>query len=84
MFRNCDVYRNQFAVAAAALLLGMPIGAAYAGSFKVLHTFQPGNSDGGMPQAGLTLDKSGNLYSSTVEGGSMSADVMTLAGVTGV
>jgi uncharacterized repeat protein (TIGR03803 family) len=35
----------------------------------VLHSFT-GGSDGAMPEAGLIMDKAGNLYSTTTEGGS--------------
>ncbi|MFZ0687743.1 MAG: choice-of-anchor tandem repeat GloVer-containing protein [Terriglobales bacterium] len=35
----------------------------------ILHTFT-GGADGGRPEAGLVMDKSGNLYGVTIEGGS--------------
>jgi uncharacterized repeat protein (TIGR03803 family) len=37
-------------------------------SFKVIYSFAGGN-DGGVPVYGLTFDKTGNLYSTTYEGG---------------
>lgn len=37
------------------------------GKFAVLHIFT--GTDGGNPQAGLTLDAAGNLYGTTLEGG---------------
>lgn len=37
-------------------------------TFTVLHTFA-GGSDGAVPQGGLLLDKSGNLFGTTAEGG---------------
>ncbi|MBV9692560.1 MAG: hypothetical protein JO261_02560 [Alphaproteobacteria bacterium] len=39
------------------------------GSEKVLYTFT-GGSDGGNPKAGLIIDKAGNLYGTTLYGGS--------------
>jgi len=41
--------------------------AAPASIFSVLHTF--GESDGAAPEAGLTMDRSGNLYGTTDAGG---------------
>ena len=38
------------------------------GVFTVLHTFA-GGTDGALPQAGLLIDKSGNLFGSTAVGG---------------
>jgi uncharacterized repeat protein (TIGR03803 family) len=38
------------------------------GTFTVLHTFA-GGSDGGQPEAGLIIDKTGNLYGTTYIGG---------------
>ncbi|HEX9159055.1 MAG TPA: choice-of-anchor tandem repeat GloVer-containing protein, partial [Rhizomicrobium sp.] len=43
------------------------------GTETVLHAFS-GGSDGGYPQAGLLLDKTGNLYGTTVSGGSGCSD----------
>jgi uncharacterized repeat protein (TIGR03803 family) len=39
------------------------------GTVTVLHSFQLGRKDGWWPKAGLVLDASGNLYSTTFEGG---------------
>jgi uncharacterized repeat protein (TIGR03803 family) len=36
---------------------------------KVLHSFDPNNNDGLVPEAGLTFDMAGNLYGTTVVGG---------------
>jgi uncharacterized repeat protein (TIGR03803 family) len=44
---------------------------AQAQTYKVLHTFT-GGTDGTFPYAGLTLDKAGNLYGTTSQGGSPS------------
>jgi uncharacterized repeat protein (TIGR03803 family) len=43
-----------------------------------LYTFT-GGSDGGVPQAGLTIDSSGNLYGTTYQGGSGSGVVFELS-----
>ena len=45
----------------------LPIGAA-AQSFRVIHNFTGGN-DGSNPQAGVTLDRAGNLYGTASFGG---------------
>src|ERR1019366_8128635 len=37
---------------------------------KVLHGFRPANTDGNNPYAGLVIDSSGDLYGTTVNGGS--------------
>lgn len=42
--------------------------AAHAQNFQVLHTFT-GGQDGGAPDAGLTLDRAGNLYGTAEYGG---------------
>jgi uncharacterized repeat protein (TIGR03803 family) len=41
---------------------------ARTGTFTVLHTFA-GGADGAIPQGGLLLDKTGNLFGSALEGG---------------
>ncbi|MGD0190525.1 MAG: choice-of-anchor tandem repeat GloVer-containing protein [Rhizomicrobium sp.] len=43
---------------------------AASGSETILHSFSRGTSDGFQPWAGLVMDKSGNLYGTTVYGGS--------------
>lgn len=50
--------------------------AAQAGQFKVLHEFK-GNFDGSTPVAGLIQDSSGNLYGTTLGGGSNNNNVCT-------
>jgi uncharacterized repeat protein (TIGR03803 family) len=40
------------------------------GTEKVLYSFQGGPNDGALPVAGLTIDKTGNLYGTTSAGGS--------------
>jgi len=47
---------------------------AWTQTFKVLHNFGPINNDGFAPDAGLILDGNGNLYGTTVEGGSECGD----------
>jgi uncharacterized repeat protein (TIGR03803 family) len=58
-------------LAALALLLAMA-GApgAQAQTFTLLHTFAVDLGDGGQPVAGLLIDASGNLYGTTMIGGS--------------
>jgi len=40
-----------------------------AGKETILHSFGPGNYDGGNPMGGLVTDKNGNLYGTTYSGG---------------
>src|ERR1039458_751202 len=47
-------------------LLAVP--AAQAQTYKVIHNFT-GGADGGDPQAGLAVDRAGNLYGTASEGG---------------
>jgi uncharacterized repeat protein (TIGR03803 family) len=47
------------------------------GTFSVLHTFTTG-SDGEFPYSALLLDSAGNLYGSTVNGGSQSSNFGTV------
>jgi uncharacterized repeat protein (TIGR03803 family) len=52
-------------VCALAILAARP---AQTQTFTVLHNFSNGG-DGGSPYAGLTMDRAGNLYGTTCEGG---------------
>ena len=45
---------------------------AHAQTFKVIHTFT-GGADGAIPDAGLTMDRAGNLYGTASAGGSYGA-----------
>lgn len=63
-------------LATAALALAIAIAlalavtqSAQAQTFTVLHTFS-GGSDGAHPEVGLTMDRAGNLYGTTTDGGS--------------
>jgi len=38
------------------------------GAFSVIHTFEDNFIDGGMPNTGLAIDRSGNLYGGTIAG----------------
>ncbi len=55
------------AAVALALVSGMPM-LGFASSFKVLHTFNS-STDGAGPRGALILDKAGNVYGTTLNGG---------------
>ncbi len=50
---------------------------AYDASDTILHTFDASEGDGGVPLAGLITDSAGNLYGTTVRGGSSANCVAT-------
>ncbi len=56
------------ALAMALALTVVPTPAAHAQTFTVLHNFTDGQ-DGANPETGLTMDKAGNLYGTTIHGG---------------
>ena len=59
------------ATAALAMALALTVvatPAAHAQTFTVLHNFTNGQ-DGANPEAGLTMDKAGNLYGTAFYGG---------------
>jgi uncharacterized repeat protein (TIGR03803 family) len=61
-------FRLAIAVAAVILLGALTISPAAAQTFAVLHAFT-GQGDGADPLSGLTLDRGGNLYGTTYNGG---------------
>ena len=63
---------NSTAALTLAIVLGLTIvvnGSAQAQTFDVLHSFT-GSADGASPGAGLTMDRGGNFYGTTENGGS--------------
>jgi uncharacterized repeat protein (TIGR03803 family) len=56
-------------LAVLAMALMLPRGAGAASKYKVLYRFK-GSPDGAAPAAGLVFDAAGNLYGTTVAGGS--------------
>jgi uncharacterized repeat protein (TIGR03803 family) len=62
-------------------MAAMPIQSVHAQTYKVLYNFT-GGQDGGVPQAGVTIDRGGNLYGTTsggfVNGGSQAGAVFKL------
>src|SRR5271166_4562108 len=56
------------ALAMALALTVVPTPAAHAQTFTILHSFTNGQ-DGAHPEAGLTMDKAGNLYGTAFYGG---------------
>ena len=50
------------------LMVVLPVSAARAQNYSVLHSFQR-TGDGAVPLAGLTMDRSGNLFGTASEGG---------------
>ncbi len=63
---------------AIAILFALAAIAAQAQTFTVLHNFS-GNEDGNTPYAGLTMDRAGNLYGTTLYGGDCCGVVFKLA-----
>ncbi len=61
-------WRSAGATQALAMLAATVV-AADAQTFTVLHTFTGGGGEGANPYAGLILDKAGNLYGTTLNGG---------------
>ena len=43
---------------------------------KILHSFGPGGIDGAFPYSSLTLDRSGNVYGTTINGGSNNVGIV--------
>ncbi len=65
-------------VLAMLCVLTMLATAGLAQTFSVLHTFT-GGSDGGNPTSGLTMDREGSLYGTTLDGGLGYGTVFKLA-----
>jgi uncharacterized repeat protein (TIGR03803 family) len=61
-------FRMSVILAVLAMVLMLPAGGAAASKYKVLHRFR-GPGDGQGPYGGLILDEAGNLYGTTVGGG---------------
>jgi len=66
--RTLDVFSKYMLVGAAALAAFASLDTAHARDFGVLYSFT-GGSDGAFPEAGLMKDKAGNLYGTTLQGG---------------
>jgi len=65
----CSLRAPSFALALALALITVIMQPAQAQSFVPLHPFT-GGQDGGIPYAGVSIDRAGNLYGTTYEGGS--------------
>jgi uncharacterized repeat protein (TIGR03803 family) len=61
--------RSAFAFLFLAVTVFAPVPRAFAQQESILHNFNPGSKDGVNPQANLIFDASGNLYSTTFNGG---------------
>ncbi len=76
--RSCASCGELFRVPALGVLLGLaamtaaPV-AAWAQGYTLLYSFQCGPNDGEYPEAGLVSDATGNLYGTTVAGGTYSS-----------
>lgn len=63
--------QHAFAKLASILLFALAMvtmPSAHAQTYHILHSFT-GAGDGGYPQAGVTIDRAGNLYGTTASGG---------------
>jgi len=76
MSRNLNIFSKCILGCGLALAVLAPFDSADAGSFKVLHSFAGTPTDGGNPLAGLIMDKLGNLYGTTQNGGAAGAGVV--------
>jgi hypothetical protein len=78
-FRSPLATRTMLAALAFALALTVANTAASAQTYRVLYNFT-GQSDGGNPMAGVTLDQAGNLYGTTYDGGSTNCNAYHYVG----
>ncbi|MFZ0793989.1 MAG: choice-of-anchor tandem repeat GloVer-containing protein [Candidatus Korobacteraceae bacterium] len=68
--RNCLTYLwMTIAATVIATLLVLAATSVHAQTFTVLHSFS--RTDGWFPDAGLTIDRAGNLYGTTADGGTL-------------
>ncbi len=79
---NRSVRRAVFALALACVLVTIPAPSAQAQTLTVLHNFT-GGVDGANPDAGLTMDRAGNLYGTTSGGEDDSGSVFKLTHTNG-
>ncbi len=66
---GCSSQRLSFAASAIVVVLGLSL-LSSAQTITILHAFS-GPNDGSLPVAGVTLDRAGNLYGTTHNGGIM-------------
>ena len=81
--RNLSLTRvSRLVTATLALIIAFALSgaAAYAQTLTVLHQFSGGESDGARPGAGMTMDRAGNLYGSTIYGGDESCTGLEAGG----
>ncbi len=76
-FPPCLATKTMLAVFALALTMAIPTASAQ--TYNVLYNFT-GQSDGGNPQAGVTIDHAGNLYGTTFDGGSTNCTLLRYVG----
>src|SRR5271167_3388734 len=74
IFRNSP-RRTTFALMLFCALTIVALPAARAQTFNVIHNFS-GGQDGATPYAGLTMDKAGNFYGTTLSGGGKALGVI--------
>src|SRR5580700_4649217 len=67
MSRNLNIFSKCIVGCGMALAVLFPLGSAHAKGVSVLYSFT--GSDGSIPGAGLIMDSSRNLYSTTERGG---------------
>jgi uncharacterized repeat protein (TIGR03803 family) len=74
MFRNPGIFGRWILGLGVVTAMAAPLDGATAASLKVVYSFRSGK-DGSFPAASLIVDKAGNFYGTTFEGGGNACEV---------